>query len=127
LAWRLDSVDNDPIAQGIARRHLGHDPRITFHLDDAAGFLGRSPSSAFDPVYADTWAGKFSDLDVALGLVRVGGIYVVDDLVPQPNWPEGHAPKIPVLINELESRAEFTSVKLAWASGLLLLVRTHAA
>src|SRR6185503_10719286 len=99
---RLDSIDNDPAAQGIAQRHLGHDPRVTFHLADGAEFLRRSPWLAFDLVYADTWAGKFSDRDVALGLVRVGGFYVVDDLLPQPNWPEGHALKIPVLINELE-------------------------
>ena len=120
---RLDSVDNDPAAQAIAKRHLGHDPRVTFHLADGAEFLSRSPSLAFDLVYADTWAGKFSDLDVALGLVRVGGFYVVDDLLPQPNWPEGHALKIPPLIDELESRSEFAAVKLAWASGLLVLVR----
>lgn len=120
---RLDSVDNDPAAQAIAKRHLGHDPRVTFHLADGAEFLSRSPSLTFDLVYADTWAGKFSDLDVALGLVRVGGFYVVDDLLPQPNWPEGHALKIPPLIDELESRSEFAAVKLAWASGLLVLVR----
>ena len=122
---RLDSVDNDPAAQGVAQRHLGHDPRTSFHLADGAEFLRKPPSPAFDLIYADTWAGKFSDLDLALGLVRVGGFYVVDDLLPQPNWPDGHALKIPVLINELESRVDFATVKLAWASGLLVLARTH--
>jgi len=120
---RLDSVDNDPAAQDIARRHLGHDPRVTFHLADGAEFLRRLFPRTIDLVYADTWAGKFSDLDAALALVRAGGIYLVDDLLPQPNWPEGHAAKIPVLINDLESRAGFTAVTLAWASGLLILVR----
>src|SRR5689334_8083120 len=38
-ASRLDSVDNDPAAQGIAKRHLGHDPRVTFRLADAGPFL----------------------------------------------------------------------------------------
>lgn len=123
---RLDSVDNDPVAQGIARRHLGSDSRVTFHLADGAEFLRKPLSPAFDVIYADTWAGKFSDLDAALGLVRAGGFYVVDDLLPQPNWPEGHALKIPALIAELESHGEFVAVKLAWASGLLVLVRTHA-
>jgi len=124
-ACGIDSVDNDPAAQGVAQRHLGHDPRVSFHLADGAEFLRKPPSPAFDLIYADTWAGKFSDLDVALGLVRVGGFYVVDDLLPQPNWPDGHALKIPVLINELESRGDFATVKLAWASGLLVLARTH--
>jgi hypothetical protein len=42
-----------------------------------------------------------------------------------PDWPEGHAPKVPVLIDGIERRAEFATVKLAWASGLMLVVR-HA-
>src|ERR1041385_2671617 len=29
---RLLSVDNDEVVQAIARRHLGHDPRVTFKL-----------------------------------------------------------------------------------------------
>lgn len=123
---RLDSVDNDAAAQAVAQRHLGRDPRVTFHLADGTEFLSRLPPRAFDLIYADTWAGKFSDLDAALELVRVGGIYLVDDLLPQANWPENHASKVAVLINELEHRAGFAAVTLAWASGLVVLVRTHA-
>ena len=41
---------------------------------------------------------------------------LIDDLLPQPNWPEGHAPNVPLLIDDLERRSEFVSVKLAWAS-----------
>jgi predicted O-methyltransferase YrrM len=123
---RLDSVDNDQAAQGIAQRHLDHDPRVTFHLADGAEFLRRLPALAFDLVYADTWAGKFTDLDAALALVRVGGVYLVDDLLPQPNWPEGHAAKVAALVTALESRNDFAAVKLAWASGILILVRTRS-
>jgi predicted O-methyltransferase YrrM len=122
---RLESVDNDPAAQGIAKRHLGHDQRVTFHLADAAEFLRRDSSQAFDVVYADAWAGKFSHLDEALALVRIGGIYIVDDLLPQPNWPEGHGSKVEVFINELECRSGFGVVKMSWASGLMMLVRTQ--
>jgi predicted O-methyltransferase YrrM len=123
---RLDSVDNDAAAQAVARRHLGHDPRLTLHLADGAEYLERLPARAFDLVYADTWAGKFTHLDEALALVRVGGIYLVDDLLPQANWPDGHAPKVQALVSELEGRVDFAAVKLAWASGLLVLVRTDA-
>ena len=38
---RLETIDTDPEAQEIARRHLGDDRRITFHLSDAAAFLDR--------------------------------------------------------------------------------------
>jgi predicted O-methyltransferase YrrM len=98
---KLDSVDRDPKVQEIAKRHLGHDSRVTFHLAEGAEFLlnARTP---YDLIFADSWAGKFDHLNEALALLRVGGIYVIDDLLPQPNWPEDHAPKVPALINDLE-------------------------
>ncbi|MGH9256463.1 MAG: O-methyltransferase [Vicinamibacterales bacterium] len=124
---RLVSVDNDARAQEIARRHLGADPRVTFRLTDGAEFLKTLPAHAFDLVFADTWAGKFTHVDEALDRVRVGGFYLVDDLLPQVNWPDGHAAKVPPLIRELETRSGFAAVKLAWATGLIVLVRTHTA
>lgn len=122
----LDSVDNDDLAQAIARHHLGGDLRVTFHLEDGAGFIARQPAGSYDFIYADSWPGKFTDLDTALSLLRVGGFYFVDDLLPQASWPEGHAPKVPQLVDELSSRPSFASVKLAWSSGLMLLARTRA-
>jgi len=124
---RLESVDSDANVLTVARRHLGEDSRVCFHLADGADFLGTLPPGQFDFIYADTWPGKFTHLDEALSLLRIGGIYFIDDLLPQPNWPEGHAPKVPVLINELERRREFATVKLSWASGLMIVVRTAAA
>jgi predicted O-methyltransferase YrrM len=110
--------------QEIARRHLGHDARVTFHIADGAAFLEQTRPQQFDFIYADAWPGKFSHLEVALSLLRVGGIYLVDDLLPQPNWPEGHAPKVSLLIEQLDHRRGFVATKLAWASGLMILVRT---
>jgi predicted O-methyltransferase YrrM len=120
---RLDTVDTAPEAMAIARRHLGDDARVTFHLADGAEFLSRAPASSFDLVYADAWPGKFSHLDEALALLRPGGMYLIDDLLPQSNWPDGHAPKVPALIDVLEGNAEFHTVRLAWASGLMIVVR----
>lgn len=121
---RLVSIDNDAAVQAIAQRHLAHDPRVTFQLMDGAEFLSQSQQQ-FDLIYADAWPGKFSHLDLALSLLRVGGIYFIDDLLPQPNWPEGHAPKVPALIENLESRTGFVCSKLAWASGLMVVVKTE--
>jgi len=122
-ASTLDTVDTDANVVAVAQRHLGSDSRVNFHVMDGAQFLKQSASSQFDLIYADAWPGKFSHLDEALSLLRQGGMYVIDDLLPQPNWPEGHAPKVAALINDLERRVEFTTVKLAWASGLMLVVR----
>jgi predicted O-methyltransferase YrrM len=121
---RLDTVDSDPAAVAVARRHLGDDPRVTFHITDGALFLEESADDRYDLIYADAWPGKFSHLDEALARLRVGGVYLIDDLLPQPNWPDGHAPKVPVLIDDLGRRPDFATVKLSWASGLMIVVRT---
>lgn len=120
---RLDTVDTDATVVAVAKRQLESDGRVTFHLVDGAEFIQAAPRGQYDLIYADAWPGKFSHLDEALALLRPGGIYVIDDLLPQPNWPEGHAPKVPVLINNLERRPEFISARLAWASGLMVVVR----
>lgn len=122
-AATLDSVDTDEAVVAVARRHLDADHRATFHVMDGAAFLRSASPQQFDLIYADAWPGKFSHLDQALALLRPGGIYVIDDLLPQSNWPEGHAPKVPALINDLERRDEFATVKLGWASGLMIVVR----
>ncbi len=121
---RLESVDADEHVVAVARRHLAADSRVTFHVMDGAEFIRGSPQSRFDLIYADAWPGKFTYLDETLSLLRAGGIYFIDDLLPQPNWPEGHAPKVPALIEQLEGRNGFATVRLSWASGLMMVVRT---
>jgi predicted O-methyltransferase YrrM len=119
----LDTVDSDASTTALASRHLASDQRVSFHVIDGAAFLQHTDQNSYDVIYADAWPGKFSHLDQALSLLRPGGVYVIDDLLPQPNWPEGHAPKVPALTDLLERRSEFVSVKLAWSSGLMLVVR----
>jgi predicted O-methyltransferase YrrM len=121
---RLDSVDTDADVMAVAQRHLGSDPRVTFHIADGADFISRASAAQFDLIYADAWPGKFTHLDEALSLLRLGGIYFIDDLAPEPNWPEGHAPKVPALIKSLERRPDFRTVRLDWATGLMIVVRT---
>lgn len=125
---RLVSIDSDATASAVARRHLGHDARVTFLHKDAAAFLREAQSAQYDLIYADAGPGKFQQLDLALALLKVGGIYLIDDLLPQSSWPDGHAPRVPKLINDLMKRKELVPVQLAWASGLMLVVKPgHAA
>lgn len=122
-AARLISVDADPAVQQIARDGLAGDPRLSLQTEDALAFLPRQPAGSFDLVFADALPGKYEGLHEALRMVRRGGFYVVDDLLPQPNWPEGHAAKVPRLLADLSHHPEFSVVPLAWASGLLMAVR----
>jgi predicted O-methyltransferase YrrM len=120
---RLVSIDNDPGVAEVARRHLSGDPRVTFLVQDAAGWLAAQPDSCFDLVFADAWVGKYSHLDDALRLVKPGGLYVVDDMLPQANWPENHALNVDRLVAELEVRPSFALTKLNWSSGIVIVVR----
>lgn len=121
---RLVSVDTNPTVQEVGKRHLGNDSRVSFHLGDGGAFL-ENATEQYDLIYADAWPGKFTHLDRALSLLKTGGVYVIDDLLPQPNWPEDHAPRVPALIHDLEHHDGLVSIKLAWATGLMIVVRTH--
>jgi predicted O-methyltransferase YrrM len=119
----LISIDTDPRVQTVARDLLGHDPRLTLLTEDAAAFLRDQPKHSFDLIFADAMPGKYECLDDALVLVKPGGFYVIDDLLPQPNWPAGHAEKVPSLLNRLSSNPQFHMAPMAWASGVAVLVR----
>jgi predicted O-methyltransferase YrrM len=131
-AWILDgmdavatliTVDSEAKYVDIARHHLGHDRRITFNVEDAATFLDKLKGRQFDLIFADTWPGKFDHLEDALALLRIGGLYVIDDLLPPPNWPAEHAPKVPRLIAELERAPRLRLCKLSWSSGIIVATR----
>lgn len=122
-AARLVTVERDETVQAVAREHLGSDPRVTFVAGDAGAWLEDVDGEPFDLVFADTWPGKFTHLERALRLVAPGGTYLIDDLDPQPDWPEEHADAVRRLLAGIEERKDFRSVRLAWASGLLMAVR----
>jgi predicted O-methyltransferase YrrM len=119
----LTSVDTDPQAQAVARDLLGSDERVRFVLQDGAAFLRRQPPESFDLVFADAMPGKYEALEEALAVVKPGGFYIIDDMLPQPNWPEGHAEKVPRLLDRLGSDERFLICPMAWASGVVVAVR----
>jgi predicted O-methyltransferase YrrM len=122
---RLISVDNDSAVQAVARAVLSHDSRIEIVTQDGGEFIeaAHAASRRFDLIFADTWPGKYTHLDQALNLVAPGGLYVVDDMLYQPNWPADHPSKVAALIDRLENLAEFAVVKLEWATGLIIATR----
>ncbi len=119
----LTSVDTDPQVQAVAREVLGADPRLTLITDDGACFLGRQSPHSFDLVFADAMPGKYEALEEALAVVKPGGFYLIDDMLPQPNWPEGHAEKVPILIDRLARDEQFLICPMAWASGVVMAAR----
>jgi nicotinamidase-related amidase/predicted O-methyltransferase YrrM len=135
-AWLLDgmdsdshltTVDNDESLLAILKKHLVHDPRLTVVCADGDEFLRSLRGQQFDFIFADTWSGKYRLLEEALELLRPSGLYVIDDMLPQPNWPDGHAEKVADLIDVLEQRKDFRVTKLSWASGVILAAKVQAA
>jgi len=120
---RLTTVDNDDRLLSVLRTHLGADPRLTVVCADGEDLLRSLHGHQFDLIFADTWPGKYRLLDEALALVRPCGLYVIDDMLPQANWPAGHAEKVAQLIATLEQRHDLRITKLAWASGVILATK----
>lgn len=117
---KLVTVDNDEKVLTVAKRHFGADSRVTILHEDAVSYLERAPQHEFDLIFADAWPGKFSHLEQALSLLAPDGHYVVDDLLPQSNWPDNHASRVPPFIEDLRSRADLVVEYRDWASGMLI-------
>lgn len=122
---RLVTVDHDSGLQALARQYLEHDPRVLFHTVDGGDFIlaQYAAGARFDFIFADTWPGKYTHLDETLALLKPGGFYVVDDMLPQPNWPADHAPKVAALFALLAQRRELHVAQLHWASGLVIATK----
>lgn len=121
----LLTIDNDPAAQAVARGHLGEDGRVKIVTIDGAPFLREqlAQGARFDLIFADTWPGKYTHLAEALELLPPGGLYLVDDMQPQPNWPADHAPKAAALRARLMSEPALVCTELVWSTGLIIGVK----
>lgn len=132
LAWMIKgmdetsqiiSVDNDSELVQIANAFFHGESRLELVCTDGGEWLELYDGAAFDLIFADAWPGKYSHLDKALGLLKIGGFYVIDDMRRQPNWPEGHEKKVNELVQVLENREDITLTKMDWSTGLIVAVK----
>lgn len=117
----LTTVELDANLSRIAQEEI-QDSRVEWVVGDGGDWLARC-ADAYDLVFADTWPGKFTHLDDALRLVRPGGLYIVDDLLPQPNWPSGHQAAVDDLTTTLRQLPDWTTAYLDACSGLMICTR----
>jgi predicted O-methyltransferase YrrM len=131
-AWILDgmdndssliSIDNEPAFLEIAQKSLGSDKRLNLVNTDGGEWVDNNKQQKFDYIFADTWHGKYLLLDEVLSMLNKGGLYIIDDMLPQPNWPEGHQQKAINLINYLELREDLFLTKQVWATGIIVAVK----
>jgi predicted O-methyltransferase YrrM len=119
----LVSIDNDGAVLEIAKSNLGKDPRLTLVLTEGEDWVLANTKQRYDYIFADTWHGKYLLLEEVLDMLNPGGQYIVDDMLPQPNWPDGHAEKAINFVKKLESRNDLTLTKMNWATGIIIGVK----
>lgn len=122
-AARLTTVDISASCSAVATRYLGADPRLTIVIQDAAEWLERDAAGPYDLIFADSLPGKFEGFDAAWSLLPAGGLYVIDDMLPDPNWPAGHDAKVERLLADLDARPDCALVRLEWATGVVVAVK----
>ena len=124
-AAHLTTIDHHEETTAIARRFLGSDARVTFQRRDGIAFISscHQQQRAFDLIFADAPPGKFEALEETLALLKKGGLYVIDDLNPQPDWMADHLPKVERLLSVLEGRDDLSITKLNWSVGVLVAVK----
>lgn len=131
-AWILDgmdnnssliSIDNDNRVLEVARQFLGNDKRLELVSTDGAVWVNNHANQRFDYIFADTWHGKYLLLEEVLAMLNRGGLYIIDDMLPQPNWPEGHHEKATNLVNYLDKREDLLLTKQVWATGIIIATK----
>jgi predicted O-methyltransferase YrrM len=119
----LTSVDNDNSFLSIAQKYLANDKRLNLVCSDGGEWISANKHLTFDYIFADTWHGKYLMLEEALSMLNDGAFYIIDDMLPQPNWPEGHAEKATKLVSELERREDLVITKQNWATGIIIAAK----
>ena len=131
LAWMIEgmsensnliSIDNSAEYQNIAKKYFKKS-NISFVCEDAEQWILNYNGLKFDLIFADAWPGKYLVLDETLNLLSSGGIYLIDDMLPQRNWPPNHDKNVEKLIQDLEKRQDIQLTKMCWSTGLILITK----
>lgn len=134
LSWMIDgmdtesriiSVDNDPKLIQIAKNYFGKDERVEIIYADGSEWIKGYKGDKFDLVFADAWPGKYSEVDEILDLIKIGGLYIIDDMLAQSNWPDGHQENVDKLIEYLENRQDFNLTKMNWSTGIIIATKKY--
>ena len=119
---KLITIENNALLLDIACKAL-QDSRVEFVLGNGYEWIQTYSGEKFDMVFADAMPGKYDLFEETIGLVKVGAFYIIDDMLPQPNWPKGHADKVERFIEELEERNDIILTKLNWSTGIIIVTK----
>src|SRR6187200_696013 len=118
----LIAIENNEILIGVANKNIV-DNRVEFMLADAYEWIREYKAGKFDFIFADAMPGKYDLFDETIAMLNSGGIYIIDDMLPQPNWPSGHDEKVRSFISDLESRNNLLMTKMNWSTGIIIIAK----
>ncbi len=119
---KLITVDNNQALINIAKQYLP-DERVQFICADGYEWILSYTGEPFDFIFADAMPGKYDLFEETFAFVKEGGFYIIDDMLPQPNWPEGHSEKVENFIHHLEQRKDLKLTKLNWSTGIIIVTK----
>ncbi len=120
---RLITVEADPATAATARGHLGGDNRASLVTADADTWLDTYDGPGIDLAFVDCRPGKFHRRTDLLNHLNVGGLYIGDDLLPQPTWPDDHQPRVDTFVAEIATQPGLRVTLMNWSSGLVVAAR----
>ena len=132
-AWILDGMDkksslvtieNNALLIDVAKKYI-RDSRVEFILADAYQWISEYQGEKFDFIFADAMPGKYDLFDETIAMLNRGGLYIIDDMVSQPNWPTGHDEKVTSFISQLEERNDLILTKLNWSTGIIIVAKMN--
>ncbi|MEG9862047.1 MAG: class I SAM-dependent methyltransferase [Parvularculales bacterium] len=120
----LITIDIDATYSQVAQTVLEGQKNVRFIVEDAGTFLKKCERRQFSFIFADAWPGKYSNLNHALRTLDKGGLYIIDDLLPQSNWPDRHGPRVDALLEVFRCTDDFSLSYMNWSSGVAIITKT---
>jgi predicted O-methyltransferase YrrM len=118
----LTAIENNEILIDVAKKNI-IDNRVEFVLADGYKWITDYEGEKFDFIFADAMPGKYDLFNETIAMLNNGGLYIIDDMLPQPNWPVGHDEKVNGFIKDLEKRNDLLLTKMNWSTGIIIVTK----
>jgi predicted O-methyltransferase YrrM len=116
----VTTVENDPQTAALAAQ--GKWPGfVDLRLGDALDALNEA--GAFDLIFADAQGGKWDGLDRTIAALSPGGLLMVDDMTPAPDWAREQRTKQDQTRRALLTSPLLVSAEVDHGSGVILAAR----
>lgn len=120
---RLITLEKHPEAAEISKELLAGDSRCEVINADAVEWLEEHDGEPFDLIFADVGVSKYERRGLTLSRLAVGGMFVADDLLPQPKWVDTHPARVERFHAEIIHEPGICFTFLACGSGVVVATR----